>query len=131
MRTPMTPEQVAARRAVRAYLEAVESAAPRPGRRRTPESITNRLTAIDAERTGASPLRRLDLAQERIDLRTELDNFASADAQAVAEPDFIAHAATYGQWKQISYPAWRAVGVSADVLRAARIGRSNLTRRVP
>jgi hypothetical protein len=58
---------------VGAYLDALDSAAPkRRGRRRTPESIQKRLDAINEDFDDASPIKRLDLVQERRDLEAEL-----------------------------------------------------------
>ena len=59
-------------RVVRRYLEALESYRPKRGRRRTPESITKRLAAIDEQLAGADPLSRLHLTQERMDREQEL-----------------------------------------------------------
>ena len=39
------------------------------------------------------------------------------------EKGFIAAAKTYGERKGITHAAWRALGVPADVLRKAGIGR--------
>ena len=47
--------------AVKAYLDALEEQRPRRGRRRTTDSITKRLAAIDKELDGASSLKRLQL----------------------------------------------------------------------
>ncbi len=58
-------------RAVRRYLEAVESVKPRRGRKRTPESIQRRLAAIDDQLPAVDPLARVHLVQERMDLRSE------------------------------------------------------------
>ena len=50
-------------RVVRRYLEALESSRPKRGRRRTPETITKRLAAIDERLVGADALSRLHLTQ--------------------------------------------------------------------
>lgn len=55
-------------RAVRRYLEALESQRPRRRRRRTPEGIQKRLAAVDQRLSTADPLSRLHLTQERMDL---------------------------------------------------------------
>lgn len=111
-------------RAVRAYLEAVASNRPRRGRKRTPESITKRLEAIEGELGSADPLKRLRLAQERIDLRAELSaGEQTVDLEAL-EKDFVAAAKGYGERKGISYAAWRESGVPAATLQAAGITRS-------
>ncbi len=111
-------------RAVRRYLEALESTRPRRGRKRTPEKMEARLAAIDDALATADPLSRVHLAQERLDLETHLafgDN--QVDLEAL-EAEFIATAAAYGGRKGISHSAWREVGVEARVLKAAGISRS-------
>src|SRR5437763_17059456 len=55
-------------RAVRRYLDALESTKPRRGRERTPEGIQKRLAAIEEQLGSAAPLNRVHLVQERIDL---------------------------------------------------------------
>jgi len=111
-------------RAVRRYLEALESTRPRRGRKRTPEKMEARLAAIDEAPHTTDPLSRVHLAQERLDLETHLavgDNQVDLEA---FEAEFIATASAYGERKGISYTAWRAVGVEARVLKAAGISRS-------
>ena len=110
-------------RAVRRYLEALESTKPRRGRKRTPESIQKRLAAIDEQLGSADPLSRVHLVQERMDLEEELAAGSNQVNLDGLEADFMAAAGPYAQRKGISYDAWRAAGVEARVLRAAGIGR--------
>jgi hypothetical protein len=110
-------------RAVRRYLEALESTKPRRGRKRTPESIHKRLAAIEEQLGSADPLNRVHLVQERIDLEQELAAGTNGVDLEGLEAEFVAAAAAYGQRKGISYDAWRAAGVEPRVLRAAGIGR--------
>ncbi len=110
-------------RAVRRYLEALESTKPRRGRKRTPERMEARLAAIDEEMAAADPLSRVHLAQERLNLEAHL---AVGDSQVdleVLETEFIAAASAYGERKGISYTAWREVGVEPRVLKAAGVPR--------
>ena len=79
-RAPMSNEHKAALaegrnqgRAVRRYLEALDAHKPKRGRKRTAESMQKRLDRIDAELVSADPLKRLQLIQERLDLKEELD----------------------------------------------------------
>lgn len=111
-------------RAVRNYLEALEANKPKRGRKRTSDSIKKRLDKIAVELESADPLKRLQLTQEQLDLEAEL---ATADQKvdlAALEQAFIESAAPYAQRKGISYGAFRSVGVSPAVLRAAGISRS-------
>src|ERR1700722_688914 len=110
-------------RAVRLYLEAIEEQRPRPGRRRTPASITRRLEVVNEKLAGADALTRLHLLQERSDLETELARTTSGDDIADLEAKFLKVARSYGERKAIGYSAWRAAGVDADVLEKAGISR--------
>ena len=101
-------------RIVRQYLEALESTKPRRGRKRTPDSIRRRLTAIEAALPTADPLSRLHLVEEKQRLEAELSHSG----------DTVDLARLYGERKGISYSAWRTVGVSASVLQQAKIPRT-------
>lgn len=110
-------------RAVRRYLEGLEAHKPKRGRKRTPESVQRRLTAIEGLLPGADPLSRLHLVQERMDLQNELaraDN--TVDLQGL-EDDFVVAASPYGKRKGIGYAAWRQLGIDPGVLRRAGIRR--------
>ncbi|MEO7836549.1 MAG: hypothetical protein ABIS21_02770 [Acidimicrobiales bacterium] len=110
-------------RAVRRYLEAVDAHRPKRGRKRTPESIERRLSAIEERLGSADPLSRLQLVQERMDLRDELAAKSEAVDLTSLEAEFVAAAGDYGQRKGISYGAWREAGVDAAVLKKAGIRR--------
>ena len=110
-------------RAVRRYLEALEAHKPKRGRKRTPESIAKRLDRIDAELPEADPITRLELIQERIDLKAELDATNNKVDLGKLEADFIKAAKAYSERKGISYEAFREVGVPPATLRAAGIKR--------
>jgi len=130
-RTPMSDEHKAALaegrnqgRAVRRYLEALESHKPKRGRKRTPESMQKRLAKIDAEMERADPLRRLQLIQERLDLHGELERAGAKVDLTELEQGFVEAAKAYSERKAISYAAWRELGVEASVLKRAGISRS-------
>jgi uncharacterized protein YicC (UPF0701 family) len=111
-------------RAVRNYLDALQRNRPRRGRRRTAASIRKRLDAISTKLSDASPLQRLQLVQERMDLRTELQQLGAKVDLSALERQFTKAARAYSERKGISYAAWRELGVSADVLKKAGITRS-------
>ena len=112
-------------RAVRAYLEAIESSKPKRGRKRTPESVAKRLEMVEAQLPDADPVKRLQLTQERLDLQAELaTKDESVDLEAV-EKGFIEAAKGYSERKGISYAAWREIGVPASTLKAAGITRGS------
>jgi hypothetical protein len=129
-RTPMSKQHKAALaegrdqgRAVRRYLEALEAHKPRRGRKRTPESMKKRLAVVESEIATADPLKRLHLAQERLDLQAALAASDSKVDLAKLEKDFVSSAAPYSERKGISYSAWRELGVPANVLEKAGITR--------
>jgi hypothetical protein len=111
-------------RAVRSYLEALESHKPKRGRKRTPDSIRRRLQQIDSDLLGADPLSRVHLIQEQIDLGAELESKSESIDLTALEDAFVNAASGYSLRKGITYSAWRQVGVNADVLRRARIART-------
>ncbi len=109
---------------VRKYLEALNAQRPKRGRQRTPESIRERLTAIDQTIDTAPVMQRLSMTQERIDLQQELESRQQGVDITPMEKDFVRVAKGYGERKGISYTAWREVGVPASVLSDAGIKRS-------
>lgn len=112
-------------RAVKSYLEALEENRPKRGRRRTRESIENRLVTIEAELATAEPLARLKMIQERMDLTKELDASSEPVDISDLEAGFVTNAKSYSESKGISYAAWREIGVPAAVLKAAGITRGS------
>ena len=130
-KSPMTDEHKAAlaagrneSRAVRNYLDALESNRPKRGRRRTPESIQRRLVEIDEALVDADPLSRLNLIQERMDLHDELEAMDAKVDLTALEDDFVVVAHGYSSRRGISYAAWREAGVEASVLKRAGLTRS-------
>jgi len=111
-------------RAVRNYLEALEAAKPKRGRKRTPESIKKRLAAIETELSGNDPLKALNLRQERRDLQAELLGMDDQVDLVEVEKAFIIAAKDYGARRGISYEVWREAGVPSEVLKKAGISRS-------
>jgi hypothetical protein len=110
--------------AVRAYLEALSTNKPKRGRKRTPDSINKRLAAIQSELGGANALKALSLRQEELNLRSELKNLGTTVDLSGLEKAFVKAAKGYGERKGISYSAWRASGVSAEVLAKAGVRRT-------
>lgn len=110
-------------RAVSAYLEGLDSNRPRPGRRRTAESMQKRIEAIGEALETATPIRRVQLVQERIDLERELSAPDETVDISELEDGFVAVAISYSGRKGITYAAWREVGVPAAVLKRAGISR--------
>lgn len=111
-------------RVVREYLEGLRATKPKRGRKRTAESVRQRLAAIESELESASALNELLLIQERKDLNDELAAMANTIDMTALEDAFVKVAASYSASKQISYSSWRDVGVEASVLSRAGIKRS-------
>jgi hypothetical protein len=112
-------------RAVRRYLEALEAHKPKRGRKRTPESIQKRLSAIEEQLPTADPLTRVHLVQERMNLEAELAAGDNGVDITTLEEGFVAAAGPYGQRKGITYAAWREAGVDPSILRRAGIRRGD------
>ena len=108
-------------RAVKAYLTYLEENKPKRGRRRTEETVTNRLEAIDSELAEANPLTRLNLVQEQIDLQLELERLQNAIDATDLRQQFVEAAARYASAKGITREAFRTVGVDAATLTEAGI----------
>ncbi len=71
----------------------------------------------------ATPIRRVQLIQERIDLARALSVPAETVDISELEDAFVEVAVSYSGRKGITYAAWREVGVPAAVLRRAGISR--------
>ena len=112
-------------RAVRDYLEALRNNKPKRGRKRTPDSISKRLEAIETEISGADPVQELRLVQERLDLNAELATAGHAVDMTAIEAQFVKVAKEYSERNGYSYTAWRTIGVDAAVLKKAGISRSD------
>jgi uncharacterized protein YicC (UPF0701 family) len=111
-------------RAVRSYLDALETTKPKRGRKRTSDSIKKRLDAIEAELERSDPLKALNLRQERRNLYAELAGIDEKVDLAAVEEGFVAAAKAYGERRGISYEVWREAGVPSEVLKKAGISRS-------
>jgi hypothetical protein len=125
-RVKLSDQEKAENKSVRDFLDAIDANRPKRGRKRTVESISDRMAAIEASLSDASATKRLTLVQERLDLQAEIEALASAGSVDMTslEASFVNAAAAYGGRRGISYAAWREVGVSAATLKAAGIRRS-------
>ena len=125
-RSKMTTQEKADNKAVRDYLDALVTSAPKRGRKRTTDNVKARISAIGEAMGNASATKRLDLVQERLDLEAELDAMARAGSVDMGglEAGFVKSAASYGSGRGISYAAWREMGVHATTLKAAGVPRT-------
>lgn len=108
-------------RSVKAYLEFLEENRPKRGRRRTKESIAKRLTAIDEELEAASPLARLNLYQEQMDLVSEVDAMGDKIDSTEVRAGFVDAAGRYAESKGLTKAAFKLMGIDAATLREAGI----------
>ena len=110
--------------AVGAYLEALEAAKPRRGRRLSTDEIERRLAAAREAVDQETGTRKLAAAQHVIDLERRLveTTIPGPDLDEL-EAGFVEWAPFYAESKGISYAAFRATGVPAAVLRRAGISR--------
>ncbi len=110
-------------RAVRSYLEALETHKPKRGRKRTPDTMRARIEQIEAALPEASPMSRLQMVQERMDLEKEIEAAETKVDLTALEDGFVAAAKAYADRKGISHAAWREVGVPTALLKRAGISR--------
>jgi hypothetical protein len=112
-------------RAIRAYLEALDSHRPRRGRKRTADTVERQLNETLDRLTTASALDRVTLLQRKMDLQMELERLQGADSVDLEELEqaFIAAVKGYSERKGITYAAWREAGIDARVLREGGLRR--------
>lgn len=108
-------------RAVKSYLTYLDENKPKRGRRRTPETIAQRLETLQQELATSNPLARLNLIQEQMNLEVELERLKNVPDDSSLRAGFIDAAARYSTSKGISRDAFRAVGVDAATLTEAGI----------
>jgi hypothetical protein len=113
---------------IRAYLKALEaSKAPQPRGRRTVEYLQRKIDAVPAEMEAASdPLKKVKLAQERLELQAELESRTAVQELDKLEAVFVENAAQMSLEHGLSYAAWRDVGVPSQVLSKAGIKRGSV-----
>lgn len=115
-------------RAIGRYLEALDQHKPKRGRKVTVESREKRLAEIEASLDKATALERVNLIAERDRIREFLETAGEnveVDLPAL-EADFVKHALSYSERKDIPRAAWRTFGVPAEVLDKAGIKRSSV-----
>lgn len=107
------------------YLDALETNRPKRGRKRTPASIDKQLATVEEKLPTASPLSRLQLIQDRMDLLADKEQLGSDVDLSDQEDAFVAVAQEYSERKGISYSAWRELGIPPQVLKRAGVRRSS------
>lgn len=90
-------------------------------------ALEARLAQVEqALETQKDPLRRVFLAQKRIDLIAQVRKARIQTSLKESEQEFIKVAKSYSERKGITYMAWREIGVPAKVLRAAGVKRNRV-----
>lgn len=111
-------------RAINQYLDALNAGPAKRGRKRTPASIDARLSRIAESLKNANQLRQLELIQERMNLEAEKVKIGVKTDLTGLEKEFVAVAKSFASRRGVSYAAFRAKGVSAEVLAKAGIKRT-------
>ena len=108
-------------RAVRAYLEGLESSR-KPRRSKSPRQ---ELTAVQEKlQTESDQIQKLHLIQRRIDAERRIANAPPPVDMAALEEMFVKVAKSYSTRRGVSYKAWREMGVPASVLVRSAISRT-------
>ena len=111
-------------RVMNRYLEAIAAGKGKRGRKRTPESISLQIARIDRSLASASAVQRLEMTQQRLDLVAERERITARVDLDTVERDFVKIAKSYATRNGISYGAFRAMGVPAEVLKRAGVPRT-------
>ena len=106
---------------IKDYLDGLEKYKAKRGRKRSPDTIKKRLSVIEEKLPTASSLTKLHLNQEKIDLQSALKALETPANTDDLEPLFIEVAKSYSERHNISYGAWRAMGVRPEILKRAGI----------
>ena len=105
-------------------LDAVVAGKGKRGRKRTPQSIAGQIHRIDQEILDAPPIKKLELIQKKTDLLAEKERLTARVDIALLEKNFVKVAKSYANRNGITYSSFRALGVSAEVLKKAGIPRT-------
>jgi len=116
------------RRKVDSYLKALEQLQEFSQRRDrlSPDQLQVKIDAATAEVPSLSGVKRLLKIQEVQDLKGRLEAATAPGPQIdlkTLEDEFVDVAAEFSAKNNISYAAWREIGVSGDVLRSAGLMR--------
>ena len=110
-------------RAIGHYLDAVAAHKPKRGRQRTQDTVARQMQETEGALRTATGTARVELVQQKRNLEVELAGMQAQVNLSALEAAFVEHAQAYAQRKEISYAAFREVGVAAEVLDRAGIKR--------
>ncbi|MDA8270291.1 MAG: hypothetical protein M0Z39_02635 [Actinomycetota bacterium] len=89
------------------------------------------MSSIDNTIKNTHPLNRLHLTQKKIELTQELERIKNGPDIGELENQFVSIAMEYSKRKGISFPAWKELGVSPDVLARAGIAPTGRIEQRP
>lgn len=111
-------------RAVRDYLAALETSSRR-GPKATPEKVSTRIAELEERiESEENPARRVELIQERLDNEDRLKDLEDQPDMDALREEFVDVVKEYSERKEISYTAWRELGVPAADLRDGGVPRT-------
>lgn len=112
---------------VRHYLDALELARPKRGRKPNLDKLRERLAELEQkiEAGNETAATRLNLIQERKDLERRLGTTNTVDLQK-HEDEFVKVAASYAERRGFDYDSFREVGVPTEVLKRAGIRKKTV-----
>lgn len=116
LHTPEMHEKNNRSKTVSLYLRSLE------GDTASPEEIRRKIAKLTEKIAKTSGVNKLRLIQDRLDLRSRLNNIKDTTS---LEERFIAVAAQFSVENGISWSAWRVIGVPVKVLEAAKIPRKD------
>lgn len=118
-------------KAIGDYVDALKAGAGKARKsRRTRDDVRAEIKEAKAELRTARAVDRVRLQQRLIDLDVELGEIAKFVDIAPLEREFIKVVKRFSERNGITWTAWRKVGVSAAVLRAAKVPPTRQYRRV-
>lgn len=119
---------IAAKKAIKAYLEALELTRPKVGapRKRSMETLQAELVEIQRQLNGdLDPMSRLELLPKRDAVQARIEEKALVAKVEPLADAFVKWAPWYSEHKGITYGHWRELGVPADVLGKAGISKGS------
>lgn len=107
-------------RAIREYLDALNWSAPRPGLPSDPESVAEMVEDYDQRIAETDdPLDQVKLVQRKLDLEEYLEELQDRPDPEATKDAFVKSVVPYSERNDLTYKAWRAIGVPASVLHEA------------
>ena len=107
--------------AISDYLEALDARRTHGRRRRGLRNMADRLEKVKSTVDAATPLKRVQLIQERMDLEHDIAILSGEMNIKTQEDAFVDVVEAYSNRKRIEYATWRSLGVPAAVLKRGNL----------